>query len=112
MEDASHLEGKTPNVRESAQGLRKMYGEYSAIAHSSKEEPLALLGDRLEGEDRWTVLYPEFNHNALAVAHHTGILALDFLEATRDFSQQAAPDTTATQEFGERALLLWCADLQ
>ena len=40
--ERSDLEGKTPNVKWLGTQMKRLYGEVSAIAHSAKEEPLAL----------------------------------------------------------------------
>lgn len=91
-------EGKVPNVRHLRTQARKLYGDYSAIAHSSKDEPLWLLGRRGSERGWFATLYPECDHNAFAAAHTLGLLALDFTMYAREFCAAAAagiagPDT-------------------
>ena len=112
VDDATHLEGKTPNIKACLAPLRRMYGEYSAVAHSAKEGPLSLLGDQLEGDDAETVVFPVYNHNAVAVAQHLGLVSLDFLAATRPMCKALQVDISVTEQLGADWILMACSDLQ
>jgi len=88
------LEGKTPNLRHLVTQVKRLYGDYSSIAHSAKEEPLRLLGSRAreDGEGWTTLLYPESDHNVFAAAHTQGLLALEFELYADVFCRRVAPD--------------------
>lgn len=75
-EDEKALERKVPNVRALKSQLRRLYGEYSEIAHSASKLPLRLLGRVSDAEGDRTPVYPHFDDNArIAALHLTGTVA-------------------------------------
>ncbi len=76
--DADNLTRKTPNIRYLKTNLKKIYSEYSEIAHSASPEIMHLLG-RKEHESRiFTNLYPEFQKNAYVSMQHLTMTAFEF----------------------------------
>jgi hypothetical protein len=87
------LIGRTPNVRHLKPVLRRLYGGYSAIAHSSDPLPLQLLGE-MDGADgtTGTPLYPVFLENAYIALHHWAVLTMAFsIWAQKFFASSLAP---------------------
>jgi hypothetical protein len=85
--DVEALLGRTPNVKHLAEHLRRRYGEYSQIAHSSHPKPLYLLGRISEGEAQYTPFYPVFDANAYVALSHLGFVVTEFgLWATNWFA--------------------------
>jgi hypothetical protein len=79
------LIGDTPNVRHLMPNLRKLYGEYSAIAHSSTPQKLQLLGEVEKDGLTYTPLYPLFDENAYVALNHLIILTFEFALWAMDF---------------------------
>jgi hypothetical protein len=74
--------------------MNQMYGDYSAVAHSSCPERLGLLGWLQDEEQVWTPLYPVFNPNVFAASHQLGLLSLDFHWACRAWYEVSFPADT------------------
>ena len=73
-----HLLEKTPNLRALKTDLKKLYGEYSKIAHSSDPEPLGLLGTIEQPEGDYAPLYPIFSNNSYVALNHTVLCVMEY----------------------------------
>lgn len=69
---------KTPNLRALKTEIRKLYGEYSRIAHSAHPEPLQLLGTIEREEGDYTALYPTFDENAYVALNHATACVVEY----------------------------------
>ena len=70
IESLDNLLKKTPNLRVLKEEVRRLYGEYSRIAHSAHPEPLQLLGTIETEAGDYTPLYPVFVENAYIALNH------------------------------------------
>src|ERR1043166_3572986 len=59
-----HLLKKNPQFSALKTNIRRLYGEYSKIAHSAAPQPLELLGRIEDGKRAWTAVYPIFLEDA------------------------------------------------
>ena len=85
--DVMSLIGKTPNLNVLKSKARKLYGEYSEIAHSSHPAHGGLLGGGEAPSELLTSVYPKYTentivliHNAVAIFGEFGIWCVDFFE--------------------------------
>ena len=107
LEVSSDLEGRTPNVKHVAPGIRRGYSELSGIAHSATAFQLQLLGRSEVDGQHYTLLYPEFHDNAYVaaeqlvqvVAQYATWARLDFPAAAIDY------DTTWLDHWIQRLYL-------
>jgi hypothetical protein len=70
--------GKTPNVREIRSEVRRLYGQYSEVAHSSDPRHLELLGFAEGQPGGWKSLYPKYGRNTLVTIHNAVHIHLEF----------------------------------
>ena len=83
--DIEKLIQKTPNLKNLKTGLKRMYSEYSEIAHSASPSIMQILGKKeIEGK-RYTLLYPEFQDNSYVTLHHLALCAFEFYIWCTDF---------------------------
>lgn len=68
--DPSLLLNKTPNLSMLSTQLKRLYSDYSEIAHSANPEKLSLLGKTLHDEKRYTTVYPQFDENSYVALQH------------------------------------------
>ena len=80
-----NLIDRTPNVGHLRTALRRLYGEYSAIAHSSNPRTLQLLGMIEKDGVTYTPLYPVFDDNMYVALNHLAIVVLEFAVWTMEF---------------------------
>jgi hypothetical protein len=87
-EPVNNLLERTPNLRALKTEVRKLYGEYSRIAHSAHPEPLQLLGriERQEGD--YTALYPTFDENAYVALNHATACVVEYHSWAHPFCSQ------------------------
>jgi hypothetical protein len=80
------LVGQVPNVRHLSPALRRVYGEYSALTHSSNPKQLQLLGE-IQNESGFTgtPLYPAFQDNAYVALFHSCVLTMEFCAWSQRF---------------------------
>lgn len=90
--DIDELIGRVPNVRHLRIQIRRMYDEYSAIAHSSSPRSLRLLGTLHKDGVEYTPVYPEFDDNIFVALHHLSFLGLEFYLWATDFYSAAFPE--------------------
>lgn len=76
--DIGSMIKKTPNVKHLQTNLRKMYSEYSEIAHSASPKTISILG-RSEHENKtFTPVYPIFDENSYVALQHITLLVFEF----------------------------------
>jgi hypothetical protein len=88
---------RTPNVRHLASQLRRLYDEYSRIAHSADPETLRLLGTTHSEGRSYTPVYPEFDPNAYVALNHLGWLCVEFDASTTALYAEWFPDVAPPQ---------------
>ncbi len=76
--DLDKLEKRTPNVRHLKTALKKLYGDYSEIAHSASPKVMQILGGTKSENGTYTLLYPEFRENAYVSMQHLVMTALEY----------------------------------
>lgn len=76
--DIDRLIQKTPNIKHLKTGLKRLYFDYSEIAHSSSPKVMELLGRKEYEEGNFTLLYPEFQENAYISMQHLVMSALEY----------------------------------
>lgn len=77
--DLQALIKRTPNLKRLETNVRRLYGEYSEIAHSSNPEKLQLLGRIKIEQGTVTVLYPQYEENSLVTLQHVAMSVFEFV---------------------------------
>jgi hypothetical protein len=67
-------EKKTPNIKYLKSGMKRMYSDYSEIAHSASPKTLSILGR----SKTFTPLYPIFDKNSYVALQHMTLLVCEF----------------------------------
>ena len=82
-----------PNLKYLPERVRRLYGEYSRLAHSADPESIRPLG-YLPGEDGkiYTPLYAEFTANAYVALNHVRLAALEFRAVVAAVYQKYFPE--------------------
>ena len=76
--DLEQLLRKTPNVGQLKGSLRRLYGEYSAIAHGSDTQQGQLLGTPFtEGFERSYPVFPRFSRHAYVLVGHVAFSVVE-----------------------------------
>lgn len=81
----AELTNKTPNVKRLPAHFKRLYGEYSTIAHSSSPKKIRLLGVAKKDGARRTPLYPMFDDNLYVTLLHIILVAMEFAFWVRAF---------------------------
>jgi hypothetical protein len=90
--DIEELIGRTPNIKHLREDLRRMYGEYSEVAHSSHPRSLQFLGTIEKDGREYTQLYPVFHENLHAGLSHLVLVTAEFFRWTTTFYQRNFPE--------------------
>ena len=77
-ESLDDLLERTPNLRVLKTDIKKLYGQYSRIAHSADPEPLGLLGRIERHEGDYTPLYPIFVDNSYVALNHAFVSVVEY----------------------------------
>ena len=84
--DLATLMRKTPNVGRPQTQVRRMYGEYTGIAHASNPVNMQLFGRGVDSE--LVALYPRFTEHAYVSLQHLALLVLElWVWATTHFEE-------------------------
>lgn len=76
--DIKSLIKKTPNVKQLKTTIKRMYADYSEIAHSASPNSISILG-RIEHEgNNFTPVYPVFDQYAYVALQHMTLLVFEF----------------------------------
>jgi hypothetical protein len=86
--DIAELSDKTPKVTRLPEHLRRLYGDYSGIAHSSAPKKLRLLGVAIENGVKRTPLYPVFDDNMYVALLHIVLVTIEFALWARAFFRE------------------------
>jgi hypothetical protein len=100
------LIGRVPNVRHLRIQIRRMYDEYSSIAHSSHPRTLQLLGTIHEDGLEYTPLYPVFDKNVFVALHHLSFLGMEFYLWATAFYSSCFPAYDPSYDRGISSLLM------
>ena len=107
--DETLLAKQVPNLKHLPERVRRLYGEYSRLAHSADPESIRLLG-YLPGEDGkiYTPLYAEFTANAYVALNHVCLVALEFHTVVAAVYQKyfLEYEPTGDRELRDRVLAL------
>jgi hypothetical protein len=77
-ERINHLIRKTPNVGNLAPNFRRLYADYSEVAHSADPIHLQLLGTVEDASHVWTSVYPKYSSNASVTFNHVLLSVAEF----------------------------------
>jgi hypothetical protein len=84
-ESGERLLEKTPNLQVLKREIRRLYGEYSRIAHSAHPQPLQLLGTIERNEGDYTPLYPVFVENSYVALNHAVHVVVEYYSWAHPF---------------------------
>ena len=84
----TELSDRTPNVKRLPEHLRRLYGDYSGIAHSSAPKNVRLLGVAAMDGAKRTPLYPVFDDNMYVALFHIVLVIFEFALWTEAFSRE------------------------
>lgn len=76
--DIESLIKRTPNVKHLKSKLKRMYSNYSEIAHSASPKTISILGRRDYESGTFTPLYPIFDDNSYVALQHMTLLVFEF----------------------------------
>ncbi|AJY49158.1 hypothetical protein [Halomonas sp. KO116] len=76
--DIERLIRKTPNIKHLKSGLKRLYSEYSEVAHSASPKVMELLGRRDYESGVYTLVYPDFQENAYVSLQHLILSAFEY----------------------------------
>ncbi len=85
--DIANLEQKTPNLKHLKTDLKKLYNDYSEVAHSSVQKPLQLLGRIQKDNSTHTPVYPEFQANSYITLQHLAMTVFEYFVWFETFFQ-------------------------
>lgn len=85
--DIESLIKRTPNVKHLKTNIKRMYADYSEIAHSASPNSISILG-RIEHEgNTFTPVYPIFDENSYVALQHMTLLVFEFYLSWLPFSE-------------------------
>lgn len=87
---------RTPNLRALKTDIKKLYGEYSQIAHSAHPKPLELLGRIERDEGEYTPLYPMFSENSYVALNHAFVCVVEYYLWAHPFASSHWPNYHVT----------------
>lgn len=85
--DIESLIKRTPNVKHLKTKIKRLYSDYSEIAHSASPNSISILG-RIEHEgNNFTPVYPIFEKNSYVALQHLTLLVFEFYLSWLPFSE-------------------------
>lgn len=86
--EIANLEKRTPNLKHLKTDLKKLYNDYSEVAHSSAQKPLQLLGRIKKDINTYTPVYPEFQENSYITLQHLSMTVFEYYVWFETFFQK------------------------
>ncbi len=96
--DIEKLAKRTPNIKHLKTGLKRLYSEYSEIAHSASPTAMQLLGRKEFGEGVFTPMHPEFQENAYISMQHLVVTSLEYYVWCANFLIDNFPEYDTTYD--------------
>jgi hypothetical protein len=96
--DIESLIKRNPNVKHLKTKIKRMYSEYSEIAHSASPNTISILGRSENEGGAFTPVYPIFDENSYVALQHMTVLVFEFYLSVSVFSKNNFVEYDGTRD--------------